>query len=52
MLSDSPPDRDLQWTETGITSSYKFINKLWDLISKYNEYSNETKGLFEGRKIN
>ena len=29
MLSDSPPDRDLQWTETGITSSYKFINKLW-----------------------
>ncbi len=25
MLSDSPPERDLQWTETGIASSFKFI---------------------------
>ncbi len=39
MLSDSPPDRDLQWTETGIVSSYKFINKLWDLVEKYENYS-------------
>ncbi len=31
MLSDSPPDRDLEWTETGIASSFKFINKFWDL---------------------
>ena len=29
MLSDSPPERDLQWTESGIISSNKFINKLW-----------------------
>ena len=28
MLSDSPPERDLEWTETGIISSYKFINKV------------------------
>ena len=39
MLSDSPPDRDLQWTETGIVSSYKFINRLWDLVEKYENYS-------------
>ena len=39
MLSDSPPERDLQWTETGISSSYKFINKLWELVSKHNEYN-------------
>ena len=39
MLSDSPPDRDLQWTETGIVSSYKFINRLWDLVDKYKNYS-------------
>ena len=25
MLSDSPPERDLQWTETGIASPLKFI---------------------------
>ena len=43
MLSDSPPDRDLQWTETGIASSYKFINKIWDLLSKYKTYSVKTK---------
>ena len=30
MLSDSPPERDLQWTETGIASSFKFINKLYE----------------------
>jgi len=41
MLSDSPPERDLQWTETGITASYKFINKLYDLIDKYKNYKNE-----------
>ncbi len=27
VLSDSPPDRDLEWTETGVAASYKFINK-------------------------
>jgi Leucyl-tRNA synthetase len=31
MLSDSPPDRDLEWTENGITGSFKFINKIWGL---------------------
>ncbi len=41
MLSDSPPERDLQWTETGIVSSYKFINKIWDLITKLKEYKNK-----------
>ena len=31
MLSDSPPDRDLEWTDTGILGAYKFIRKVWDL---------------------
>ena len=31
ILSDSPPEKDVQWSEEGIKSSYKFINKLWDL---------------------
>ena len=38
MLSDSPPERDLQWTETGIASSFKFINKLYETAGKYNYY--------------
>ena len=39
MLSDSPPERDLEWTETGIISSYKFINKVWDFVNLYNSYN-------------
>ena len=31
MLSDSPPDRDLEWTDNGIAGSFKFINKIWSL---------------------
>ena len=33
MLSDSPPERDLEWTESGIAGSFKFMNKLWDLVN-------------------
>ena len=34
MLSDSPPERDLEWTDVGVASSYKFINKIWDTCTK------------------
>ena len=31
MLSDSPPDRDLEWTESGIAGAWRFVNRLWRL---------------------
>ncbi len=31
ILSDSPPEKDVQWSEQGMVSSYKFIQKLWIL---------------------
>ena len=34
ILSDSPPEKDVQWSEEGIAASYKFIQKLWNLNSK------------------
>ena len=34
ILSDSPPEKDVQWSEEGIISSYKFIQKLWALHQK------------------
>ncbi len=34
ILSDSPPEKDVQWSEEGIKSSFKFIQKLWNLNSK------------------
>ena len=37
ILSDSPPEKDVQWSEEGIVSSYKFIQKLWNLNSKISE---------------
>ena len=38
MLSDSPPERDLQWSETGIAASFKFISKLYEFVEKFNNY--------------
>ena len=29
MLSDSPPERDLEWTESGIEGCWRFVNRLW-----------------------
>jgi leucyl-tRNA synthetase len=40
MLSDSPPDRDVIWTEEGIQSSAKFLQRLWRLIGDIAEFSN------------
>ena len=34
ILSDSPPEKDVQWSEEGIASSFKFVQKLWNLNSK------------------
>ncbi len=34
ILSDSPPEKDIQWSEQGMVSSFKFIQKLWILHSK------------------
>ncbi len=34
ILSDSPPEKDVQWSEEGIISSFKFVQKLWNLNSK------------------
>ncbi|MBO6947780.1 MAG: leucine--tRNA ligase [Rhodospirillales bacterium] len=34
MLSDSPPDRDLDWTDSGIEGAWRYVNRLWRLISE------------------
>ena len=41
MLSDSPPERDLQWTDTGIAASFKFINKLFEFIKKFKDFDSK-----------
>jgi leucyl-tRNA synthetase len=37
ILSDSPPEKDVQWSEEGISSSFKFVQKLWNLNEKITE---------------
>ena len=34
ILSDSPPEKDVQWSDQGMQASYKFINKLYYLHQK------------------
>ena len=34
ILSDSPPEKDIQWSEQGMVASYKFIQKFWTLHKK------------------
>ena len=34
ILSDSPPEKDVQWSDEGIEAAYKFIQKLWTLHQK------------------
>ena len=31
ILSDSPPEKDVQWSEKGMVASYKFVQKFWSL---------------------
>jgi len=33
MLSDSPPDRDLEWTDAGIEGAWRYVNRLWRLAT-------------------
>jgi leucyl-tRNA synthetase len=37
ILSDSPPEKDVQWSEQGMLASYKFLQKLWTLHQKIKE---------------
>ena len=31
ILSDSPPEKDVQWSNTGVSSANKFLQKIWNL---------------------
>jgi leucyl-tRNA synthetase len=34
MLSDSPPERDVEWTERGVQGAARFVQRLWRLIGE------------------
>ncbi len=39
MLSNSPPDRDVIWTEEGVQGAAKFVQRLWRLIGEIADFS-------------
>jgi len=32
MLSDSPPDRDLEWTDAGVEGAWRYLNRVWRAV--------------------
>jgi len=60
ILSDSPPEKDIQWSENGMTSAYKFIQKFWSMSEKLYEIiekkpsknNNEEIEIFTNQAIN
>ena len=58
ILSDSPPEKDVQWSDSGMASSYKFIKKFWNLnerilniIKKEKKEKNNEIDLFVNQSI-
>jgi len=39
MLSDSPPERDVIWTEEGVQGSWRFVQRLWRLVNEAAQFS-------------
>jgi leucyl-tRNA synthetase len=46
MLSDSPPERDVIWTEEGVAGSGRFVQRVWRLVAE------ATRGRTSGAKGN
>jgi leucyl-tRNA synthetase len=45
MLSDSPPERDLPWSENGIEATWKFVGRLWRLFTTPSAKSGDDSAL-------
>ena len=45
MLSDSPPERDLEWSEAGIEGCWRFVQRLWRLTSQVSGAEGSDKAL-------
>ena len=44
ILSDSPPEKDVQWSDNGVVSSSKFLQKIWNLNQTILRIKEDQKG--------
>ena len=51
ILSDSPPEKDIQWSETGMTSAFKFIQKFWLLAEEIINLSKKETDKLQNEEI-
>ncbi|MCW2410314.1 leucyl-tRNA synthetase [Sphingobium sp. B8D3D] len=51
MLSDSPPERDLPWSEAGIEGSWRFVNRLWRIFGQVGETGDGSEDKALKRKL-
>ena len=47
MMFTSPPEQSLEWSDTAIEGSYRFLKKIWNLISSRKIYSKNAPEFFE-----
>lgn len=43
MLSDSPPERDVEWTSGGIEGAWRLLGRIWDSVSPHQDLIKNTK---------
>ena len=51
ILSDSPPEKDVQWSDQGMMASFKFVQKLWALNSKILDKIKDNNQNGEGKNL-
>ena len=45
ILSDSPPEKDIQWSNQGVNAAYKFLQKIYNLCYEVNKGSEKNSNL-------
>ena len=51
ILSDSPPDRDVQWSTEGVAAAHKFIQRIWNLTNEIKDRKKEVQSNKDDEKV-
>ena len=52
MMFTSPPEQSLEWSDTAINGSYRFLKKLWKLIKTHQDSIKDIPGIPSNEKFN